>query len=176
MDPRRPMCRETEEAGLGRRGGPTGWNPLPPGGAVGRQEGQALVTLNPLSLTPPVVHPHPSCVLPPASSTVFSQPPTKATMLYLAQNIPQFPFKQLLVRTQLHLYTQKPPSLICLLPADPPDQHCTGQGYSQPSPLFPLQPRIWFSLISRHWTFVTQSKTVKSDSLNNVQLQSQRPG
>lgn len=37
MDPRRPICRETEEPGLGRRGGPTGWNPLPPGGAGGPQ-------------------------------------------------------------------------------------------------------------------------------------------
>jgi hypothetical protein len=41
MDPRRPICRETEGVGLGRREGPTGWNPLPPAGAIGRKEGRA---------------------------------------------------------------------------------------------------------------------------------------
>ena len=38
MDPSRPICRATEGAGLGRREGPTGWNPLPPAGATGRKK------------------------------------------------------------------------------------------------------------------------------------------
>lgn len=133
MDPRRPMCRETEEAGLGRRGGPTGWNPLPPGGAVGRQELAGSGQIQPTaphsfrglcpSLLPPV------CLL---------QSPTKATMLCLALNIALVPFVQLMVQTQKpHLYTQKTPAPSLPFPADPLDNTALDRGILSLHRLFP---------------------------------------
>lgn len=38
MDPRCPIFRATEGAGLGQREGPTDWDPLPSAGPVGRKE------------------------------------------------------------------------------------------------------------------------------------------
>jgi len=58
MDPSRPICRATEGAGLGRREGPTGWNPLPPAAATGRkEEGKTRSHPSPLPANPPFL-PH----------------------------------------------------------------------------------------------------------------------
>lgn len=102
------MCRETEEPGLGRRGGPTGWNPLPPGGAEGTQEGSGpgqIQSTDPSLLQYPTDLTHPAVFLlsagVPASSLAFSSPSTKATMLCLAQTVPQIPFVQLLFQTRM---------------------------------------------------------------------------
>lgn len=107
------MCRETEEAGLGRRGGPAGWNPLPAGGAVAERKGQVQVRPNPPPLTlavayPTLLCPH-SCL-----QQCFLHPATKATMLCLAQNMPRSPLNSCWSRPRSHILYSEAPSLISL--------------------------------------------------------------